>query len=183
MDKITARRKRGDTQRTVHYSILIAGLLIVIPLVIGFLTYFSIGPPISGSEGTGYFTFQIIDTDTGLEIDGEIAITNFETDELIDIYDSDEVIYTSMSVIATIYSVDLDPSDTRIVLPFTIVPLVDGIESDPQVNTIGAYFYFPKENITVDIVELDGVPGSYNESDIESDTLCELNPSKKYIPS
>ena len=174
MDKITARKKRGDAPRTLHYSILIAGLLIVIPLVIGFLAFFSIGPPISGSEGTGYFTFQIIDTHTGLEIDGEIAITNFETGELIDIYDSDEIIYTSTSIIATIYSVDLDPSDTRTVLPFTIVPIVDGTENDPQVNTIGAYFYFPKENITVDIVELDDIAGSYNESDIEADTLHEL---------
>jgi len=171
MAKITAKRKGDSGQRTVHYTILIAGLLIVIPIVAGFLAFFSIGPAISGSTGEGYFTFQIIDTDNGAIIDGEIAITDFETGELVDIYDTNEIIYTDKSVVATIYSVELEAGDTRTVLPYTIVPLVTGTFAEPQMNTIGAYFYFPKENISVDIVELDDVIGSFNESDILADTL------------
>ncbi|MFX1239601.1 MAG: hypothetical protein ACFFAS_06925 [Promethearchaeota archaeon] len=165
------------TESRMNYKKVVIPLLILIgsSVLLGIMFFNSGLITIShGSEGEGYFSFQILDTDTGLYKEGQVLITNFETGESVGIFDTNESIYTDISIIATLYNISLDISDTREFLPITIIPLVEGTPNEPIENTIPAYFYFPTENVSVDIVRVDDVIAPFDISSITPDILHEI---------
>lgn len=178
MPKISGKKSpskgKGD-RRTIHYSILVAvGLIVAVPLIISVGTLFGIAPYQTGSTGTGYCKFLLIDTQNSELVNGQVALTRFDTGELVGIYDTDSMIHVEDSVLATIYSVDLKSGDSRTFLPFTIVPDVSGEMNDPKINTIAVYFLYPPENISVEIAKLDGIEGRFNESHVSADVEHEI---------
>lgn len=169
------RFKLDFSDKTTRLALgVIVVLALAIPLSIG-LGLFSvfINRPAAGSA-TGYATFQLIDSEYGNRtLDGQIALVLYADDgELSDagIVNTGETVHIEQSVLAVIYNITDDNLDDRTFLPFTIVPTTSGTEDDPSVNTIWVYFLSNTDNVTdVEIVDLDGTPGDYDESDLTED--------------